>query len=97
MTFAYAYDPSQQRFAFVFNFMPPGNFYGNYSMNVGKPKMWSSPEMHEDVDPAPPETLSYHPGAYTPPYDENQNKTSDCFKCCRCMSDNLCRITIGGF
>ncbi len=46
MTFAYAYDPAKQRFAFVFNFMPPGNYFGNYASNVGKLKTQALPATH---------------------------------------------------
>jgi len=53
MTFAYAYDPAKQRFAFVFNFMPPGNFFGNYASNVGKLKTHALPVMPAVPTPLP--------------------------------------------
>lgn len=71
MTFAYAYDPDKQRFAFVFNFMPPGNFIGNYAFNVGRLKKTLPPQKQQlpslpPPSPSPPQMPVYYSAPYVP-------------------------------
>jgi hypothetical protein len=106
MTFAYAYDPSKQRFAFVFNFLPPGNVWGNYAMNVGNLK--KTPQPNIPPPPTAPMQYVYPPtDYYLPPVGGTLPPTNfptmpECLRCCKCMvmgrgEGSTCNITLGRF